>query len=95
MATQVLKTTSLIDNVFEELDKKGFLNKLEYLYSRWLDESEYEDFNDYIAEAKKALPDTYSFVKMSKRPFSVTFTFVDKTLQLSITKRSMKLIRIK
>lgn len=47
--------------------------RLAYLAGRWLDEREYEDFADYAAEMRKALPKGYTFVRATKRPFGFTF----------------------
>lgn len=51
------------------IEKHG--DRLWYLYNRWLDEREYEDFKDYEAELKK-LAETapeIEFKKGVKRPF--------------------------
>jgi hypothetical protein len=49
----------------------SFIDFFSYLYSRWQDEKEYEDFQEYIdaAEDKVGLP----IDKMTKRPFQVNF----------------------
>jgi len=50
-----------------------------YLYHRWQDEREYEDFEEYIQAANKKLKELaskksgVSLVKMTKRPFKVIF----------------------
>jgi hypothetical protein len=44
------------------------------LYDRWQDESQYENWNDYVEAARKALPPSFTFVKLNKKPFSLTFT---------------------
>lgn len=44
------------------------------LTGRWLDESAYEDINDYAAPIKKVLPAEITLVKMNKRPFGFDFT---------------------
>ena len=41
------------------------------LYERWLNEKEYEDFEDYRKCIKEKIPNV---VKVSKKPFSVFFT---------------------
>jgi hypothetical protein len=43
-------------------------NHICYLYGRWLDEHEYEDWKDYENELKKIFP---TMTKSSKRPFGV------------------------
>lgn len=45
-----------------------------YLWSRWQDEREYEDFADYVDSAKKAIEENGAvFEKLTKRPFRVTY----------------------
>ena len=58
---------------------RAVIDRLGYLYSRYQDEKEYEDFKDYIEEIKKALAKATSdfvFVSAGKRPFG--FVFKDK-----------------
>jgi uncharacterized protein YeeX (DUF496 family) len=63
------------------MDKMG--ERLVYLYDRWQDEKEYEDFQDYIDAMKKdfekyckeAIMSNAVFVKVGKRPFGVTYDF--------------------
>lgn len=48
--------------------------KLEYFYSRWQDEKEYEDFGDYQAEAVKLCANGgVKFEKLTRSPFALTF----------------------
>lgn len=44
---------------------------LEYLYVRWQDEREYEDFADYADAMRKALGADHTFVRATKRPFGM------------------------
>jgi len=52
---------------------------LGYLYHRWQDEKEYEDFDDYVQAANKKLRELIparsgiAIFKMNKRPFRVIF----------------------
>jgi len=49
--------------------------KLGYLYDRWQDEKQYEDFGDYAKFMERSF-DGYpglKFVKATKRPFGVQF----------------------
>ena len=48
---------------------------LSYLYYRWQDEKEYEDFSEYAESAKKMLPEDFIYTGMKKRPFKVEFTY--------------------
>lgn len=69
-----------IDLPYDDKFKIAYVNqklslRLDYLYDRWQDEREYEDFKDYTAEMKALLLDadpTAKFIKSSKRPFGCT-----------------------
>lgn len=51
-----------------------FVERMSYLYDRWQDEREYEDFNDYRDAMVKAVGVIRGkFVKAHKRPFGCTF----------------------
>jgi hypothetical protein len=70
----------------------GFINnimddgRLFYLYDRWQDEKEYEDFADYIEQAKNFITDFgLVFVKMTKG-FKVTVKHIDTFVEIKITK---------
>jgi hypothetical protein len=70
----------------------GFINnimddgRLFYLYDRWQDEKEYEDFADYIEQAKNFITDFgLVFVKMTKG-FKVTVRHIDTLVEIKITK---------
>jgi len=76
-----------------------------YLYNRWQDEKEYENWNDYIAHMKKAFENMESkvalkskcfenayFVKASKRPFGMTFDLEGWRVVLSVTSTQYKWI---
>jgi hypothetical protein len=48
-----------------------------YLASRWMDESQYEDINDYKKNLQKFVDDNnlgVTITKMLKRPFGCEFT---------------------
>lgn len=45
-----------------------------YLYERWCDEHEYEDFNEYIESMKTQLPVGATDVRMTREPFACTYT---------------------
>lgn len=60
--------------------------RLFYLYDRWQDEKEYEDFADYIEQAKNFITDFgLVFVKMTKS-FKVTIRHIDTLVEINITK---------
>lgn len=44
-----------------------------YLYGRWQDEKEHEEFQDYVNSMANKLPTTATHVGMTKKPFRVTF----------------------
>jgi hypothetical protein len=49
------------------------MKTLGYLWSRWQDEKEYEDWNDYVKELSKLVPVGAENVTYSKHPFGITF----------------------
>ena len=51
------------------------------LYDRWLDESEYEDINDYLEVIQKKVPEAF---KMHKRPFGFTAKCDDGNIQITV-----------
>ena len=71
---------------------------LAYLYSRWVDEKEYEDFNDYTAKMKTNFDaaivvndaNNAVFVKAQKRPFGFCFDFEGWQVVISITTKTLK-----
>ena len=68
-------------------------DKLSYLYNRWLDEREYEDFADYVTEMRKVFDAEIEpvpmknafFVKGQKRPFGFTFDFEGWQVKMGVT----------
>ena len=69
----------LIDYIMED-------GRLFYLYDRWQDEKEYEDFADYIEQAKNFITDFgLVFVKMTKG-FKVTVRHIDTLVEIKITR---------
>jgi hypothetical protein len=67
MGTQKRKMTDIIGEkkLMECVEKMG------YLYERWQDEREYEDFNDYVTAFERVLGQ--KTLKFTKSPFVVTF----------------------
>lgn len=63
-----------IERIKQEARKifKAEEDAIVYLYGRWLDEREYEDFKEYAEAMKKLLPEGYVFESASKRPFGMT-----------------------
>jgi hypothetical protein len=61
-----------------------------YLYDRWRDEKEYEDFKDYEASMKNHVKDfPVKFMYGSKRPFSFTVR-IDKLHRWTVIRFVMK-----
>lgn len=78
------------------MDKVGA--RLCYLYNRWLDEREYEEFKDYVTEIQKKFDEVIKevpmtnaiFVKGQKRPFGFTFDFEGWRVIMSVNSSSAK-----
>ncbi len=51
--------------------------RLAYLCGRWVDETEYEDWTEYIDAMTNMVPSGFTITKISKRPFGFEFTVVD------------------
>lgn len=56
-------------------------DRIVYLYGRWQDEKEYEDWKDFVTEMKKEIEAismekdiTLSVIGCNKRPFGITFS---------------------
>lgn len=51
---------------------------LVYLHNRWIDEREYEDFNEYRkAMSNKLAENGCKMIKFTKRPWQIVFTMSD------------------
>lgn len=73
----------------------GLEETMAHLYSRWQDEKEYEDINDYGAVIIKKLPKGFKLLKMSKRPFGFDWTMENGfKYQLTMTARQLAWKRI-
>ena len=59
----------LSNNVYVKVE-----NLMSSLYSRWLDEKDYEDINDYALPIKAIIEPLATLTKMTKRPFGFEFT---------------------
>jgi len=60
----------LITLVFED---KVFSKFFCYLYSRWQDEREFENLDDYKKVIQERLPEEFQVTSMSNRPFEFRF----------------------
>jgi len=77
-------------DIFKSLEKL-----LTYLYSRWMDENQYEDINDYGVNLKTAVEAIGGeFIKMNKKPFGFTFKLADSFYQIKVTSKSYEYNRI-
>ena len=61
-------------------------DKIAYLYSRWEDEKEYEDWAEYEEVLRKLTPVWAKFVKGLKRPFGFRLDYGD--IQADITMKA-------
>ena len=83
-ATEVTKTIA-----------KEIIDYIGYLYCRWLDEKEYEDFADYQTALIKKFIEvaaTHNFIttnhRVSKRPFGIEFVINGFKFQISVKAKS-------
>tara|TARA_R100000656_G_scaffold17475_1_gene16356 strand:- start:156 stop:476 length:321 start_codon:yes stop_codon:yes gene_type:complete len=79
MNVQLKEKRALINNVLGD-------GRLFYLYDRWQDEKEYEDFADYIEQVKNLIEGFgLVFIKMTKG-FKVAIRHIDTLVEIKITK---------
>ena len=76
-----------------------FISQLIYLYGRWLDEREYEDFNEYIdfmkSNFEKLNITDSKFIKAGKHPFGCLFSVSNTKMLIQINTRKWKLSFVK
>jgi len=85
-------TNNKIMTLFEALT-----DRLSYLYGRWQDEKEYEEFQEYINNLCKFFEKVKKehkisnaiFVKMQKRPFQFVFDFEGYTVNFYINSKKL------
>jgi hypothetical protein len=81
MTNEALTKANTIFNQMKE--------KICYLYDRWQDENEYEDFNEYKDVAKKhAESFGVIFVGMTKSPFAVKIQIDEYKIALFVTRKT-------
>jgi hypothetical protein len=68
MAT-ALRKTATYKRMETFITSSDSINKMEYLFDRWQDEKEYEDWADYENAIRDHWGDPDTFVKATKRPF--------------------------
>ena len=71
-------------------NKEQFIERLCYLYERWLDEYKYEDINDYLAYMQKLEPRAFA---ITKKPFGIKVK-IDKDTHYFTTKVNGDKIKI-
>lgn len=79
-------------NVINVLNNRPTLECFYYLYERWQDEKEYEDFNDYVKVMMKYMPEGATLVKGTKRPFGVVINYGGNKIHISLKLRSKDVI---
>ena len=81
MTEQANNPKKTADAIFEALEKP-MING----YSRWLDEKDYEDINDYaVLFTAKVVELGGEFIKMTKRPFGFQYKLGNVTIHVSIS----------
>lgn len=74
-------------NVINVLNNRQTLEHFLYLYERWQDEKEYEDFNDYVTSMMQSMPKGATLVKGTKRPFGVVINYGGNKVHISLKLR--------
>ena len=82
-----MMTSSEKENISKVLNDSNAIKQFDYLYWRWQDEKQYEDFNDYVESMMKYMPSGATLVKGSKRPFGVTINYGGQKVQISLKHR--------
>lgn len=77
-------TTTEKENISKVLNDTNAIRKFSYLYERWQDEKEFEDFNEYVVAMMKSMPEGSTLIKGSKRPFGVTFKYGGSKVQVAL-----------
>ena len=60
----------------------GIQDLLEQLYDRWRDEREYEDIKDYQKVLAEKLPEGFTMIRATKRPFGFQVSVEGGTVQV-------------
>lgn len=100
--TIFVQTPAVLMNEYSAM-VKDLAPTLGNLWSRWQDEKEYEDFDEYVGVMEKKLaearPDgAYVLVRGYKAPFGFAFTHRDMptaTYRVTVNSRSMGWKRVK
>jgi hypothetical protein len=68
-------TKEQIKEIEKVLNNETTIRRFEYLYDRWQDEKDYEDFNAYAESMMVHMPEGATLVKGTKRPFGVVINY--------------------
>lgn len=83
---------NIIGILKEMIKSEEFLKDIDHLYMlkyRWMDEKDYEDFNDYIENAKKNVS-SFEIKKMQKS-FTVFFAVNGVDLKIKLNAKKWKI----
>lgn len=86
----------VIDKCNELTANKDLFHHFIYLYERWQDESEYEDWNDYAKDMKEAV-EIKGNIKIAmlgaiKRPFGIKFFYLGNYIKLYLKFTANKVV---
>jgi hypothetical protein len=88
--------------IIEEIEfifrDKEFQKFFSYLYSRWQDEKEFEDIEDYKKAVQTRVPESWTVLSMTKQPFAFTFSLENapgSVFRFRMNSRSMAFDHIK
>ena len=81
----------ILKDLVESAEFQRDLNHLYMLKFRWMDEREYEDFNDYIENAKKNIK-SFKIKKMQKS-FAIFFDLNGIDLKLKLNAKTYRFTR--
>lgn len=71
----------------EVVNNEKIFNRLIYLYCRWQDEKQYEDFKDYEENLRALIKETFPDLKVyqvTKQPFGFKVAFEDVKLHFRL-----------
>jgi|TARA_R100000789_G_scaffold85668_1_gene81686 hypothetical protein len=69
---------------------ENLVEHLGYLYDRWQDEKEYEDFSLYIENVKNTVEQNgVEFISLKKRPFEVHIKKGEKEGMIKVTAKAI------
>ncbi len=80
---------SKLKKAIAPLSKKSTWDKLDYLYRRWGDEKEYEDFKDYEMVMRRLVQSPIKFIKATKRPFGFTVLVIGREVRFFATAKKL------